>query len=265
MSDCVGIVGIGAMGNALLKGLLAALPPDRLMIADAVPEKLQKAQAAYRVQAAETVKIAAACNVIFLAVKPQDMGPLLEEMAPAMRGGQLVVSVAAGVTIAEIARHLPAQTGIIRIMPNTPCLVGEGVLAVSAGENVAENELQKVVSWLEKLGMVRVVPEKALDAITGLSGSGPAYVFLFIEALADGGVMAGLPRPLAQELAVQTVLGAARLAREPGTHPALLREMVTSPGGTTASGLFELEQGALRSVVQKAVKAACARAKELTE
>ena len=265
MSNSVGIVGIGAMGNALLKGLLAVLPPERLMIADAVPEKLQKAQDIYKVQAAETTKIAADCNVIFLAVKPQDMRPLLREMAPFLHGCRLLVSVAAGITLAEIARHLPAQVGVIRVMPNTPCLIGEGVLAVSAGDNVAENELQKVVSWLEKLGMVRVVPETVLDAITGLSGSGPAYVFLFIEALADGGVLAGLPRPLAQELAVQTVLGAAKLARETGSHPAVLREMVTSPGGTTASGLFELEKGALRSVVQKAIKAACARAKELTE
>ncbi|HHX74633.1 MAG TPA: pyrroline-5-carboxylate reductase [Firmicutes bacterium] len=265
MSDQVGIIGIGAMGNALLKGLLAALPPDKLMIADALPAKLQEARTTYKVPAADSKKIAAACGVIFLAVKPQDVRPLLQEMAPVLRDGQLVVSVAAGITLAEIKRHLPGRVGVVRVMPNTPCLVGEGALAVSAGDNVSEKDLQKVVSWLEKLGMVRVVPETALDAVTGLSGSGPAYVFLLIEALADGGVLAGLPRSLAQELAVQTVLGAAKLVRETGSHPAVLREMVTSPGGTTASGLFELEQGALRSVVQRAVKAACNRAKELAE
>ena len=252
------------MGSALLQGFLTAgAAPDRIIAADIEAAKLEQAAADYRIKTGEISAVAAAARFIFMAVKPEDMQSLLLQLAPLLQPPQVVVSVAAGVTIKQIEAVLPAQIGVIRVMPNTPCLIKQGVLAVSAGQYVAETDLRLVECWLKNMGSVHIVPEKLLDAVTGVSGSGPAYVYLFLEALADGGVLAGLPRVLAQELAVETVLGAALMVKETAEHPALLREMVTSPGGTTAAALFALEKGGFRALLQQAVQAAAERSKEL--
>jgi pyrroline-5-carboxylate reductase len=265
MQDRIGFIGLGAMGTALLKGLIGGgVEPGRIVATDTLQEKLKSSAFTYGIEAVKSVQgVAEAARVLFVAVKPQDMKSLLKSIAPVMRDGQVMVSVAAGVSIHDIEKRFTCKVGVIRVMPNTPCLVCEGAMAVSAGEHVSEEDVEKVVSWLETLGIVRIVPEKLLDAVTGVSGSGPAYVYLMIEALADGGVLAGLPRGLAKELAVQTVLGAAKMVIETQEHPAVLREMVTSPGGTTAAALYVLEKGSFRATVQEAVKAATDRSKEL--
>ncbi|MDW7651749.1 MAG: pyrroline-5-carboxylate reductase [Bacillota bacterium] len=264
MQERIGFIGLGAMGGALLKGLLdGGVEPGTIVASDALKVKLDEMALKYGIEAAKDPRsVAESARVIFLAVKPQDMKGLLQTIAPVMTEGQLVVSVAAGVSLADIESILDG-VGVIRVMPNTPCLVGEGAMAISAGKDVKEEDVHKVASWLETLGIVRIVPEKLMDAVTGVSGSGPAYVYLMIEALADGGVLAGLPRAMAAELAAQTVLGAAKMVMETGEHPAVLREMVTSPGGTTAAALYALEEGGFRAAVQTAVKKAAKRSEEL--
>ncbi|MCR3923228.1 MAG: pyrroline-5-carboxylate reductase [Firmicutes bacterium] len=264
MRKRVGFIGVGAMGGALLKGLLdSGVTPENIVIADDNADKLQQVADTYQISHGDVRGVAETADVIFLAVKPQDMAGLLAQMSPIMQSGQVVVSVAAGVTIDQIEQSFVETIGVIRVMPNTPCLIGEGVMAMSAGQHVPDEVMHTVESWLQKLGLVHRVPEKLLDAVTGVSGSGPAYVYLMIEALADGGVMSGLPRAMAQLLAVQTLVGAAKMVEVSGQHPAILREMVTSPGGTTAAALFEFEQGGFRGLVQKAVQAATERSKEM--
>ncbi|EEG77005.1 pyrroline-5-carboxylate reductase [Dethiobacter alkaliphilus] len=265
MQDKIGFIGLGAMGGALLEGLLAGgVEPERIVASDTLETKLREAAEKHGLKAMPDVRsVAEAARVIFVAVKPQDMKTLLKEIAPVMKDGQVVVSVAAGVSIHDIEKRFDREVGVIRVMPNTPCLVGEGAMAASGGKYVSDDDLHMVVSWLETLGIVRTVPEKLMDAVTGVSGSGPAYVYLMIEALADGGVLNGLPRAMALELAAQTVLGAARMVMETGEHPAVLREMVTSPGGTTAQALFTLEDNGFPAAVQKAVSAAAQKSKEL--
>lgn len=267
MQDRIGFIGLGAMGGALLKGLLAGgVEPERIVASDTLTTKLKETAAKYGIEAMPDVRsVAEAARVIIVAVKPQDMKPLLKEIAPVMTEGQVVVSVAAGISIHDIEKRFKANVGVIRVMPNTPCLVCEGSMAASGGQYVSNEDLHMVVSWLGTLGIVRTVPEKLMDAVTGVSGSGPAYVYLMIEALADGGVLNGLPRAMALELATQTVLGAAKMVMETGEHPAILREMVTSPGGTTAEALFVLQDNGFPAAVQKAVTAAAKRSKELGE
>ncbi len=263
----IGFIGLGTMGGALLKGLLAkGVAPAEIVAFDALKVKLEGMADAFGIKAAlDAQSVAMAAKVIFLAVKPQDMKPLLRHIAPIMKDGQVIDSVAAGIGIKDIEQRFSSKVGVIRVMPNTPCQVGEGAMALSIGAHVADEDLHQVASWLEALGMVHIVPEKMLDAVTGLSGSGPAYVYLMIEALADGGVLGGMPRAMALEMAAQTVLGAAKMVLETEEHPAVLREMVTSPGGATAAALYSLEQDGFRGAVQKAVKKAMERSRELGE
>ncbi len=265
MGEKIGFVGVGAMGSALLKGLInGGVNPDKIIATDVTEDKLHEAAGKYGFEAvADAIDVAVAARIIFLAVKPQDMKNMLKSIASAVTDEHLLVSVAAGISTKDIEKRFDCNVGVIRVMPNTPCLVAEGAMALSGGKNVRDEDLKLVSSWLAEIGMVRVVPEKLMDAVTGLSGSGPAYVYSFIEALSDGGVLAGLPRELAAELAVQTVLGSAKMVMETGMHPAVLREMVTSPGGTTAAGLLELEAGGVRTAAIKAVHAAAERSKEL--
>jgi pyrroline-5-carboxylate reductase len=265
VAERIGFIGLGAMGSALLKGLIdGGVDPGTMVATDAAEIKLREAAEKYGFEAAaDAWAVAAAARIIFLAVKPQDMNSMLKSIAPAVTDDHLLVSIAAGVTTKDIEKHFVSKVGVIRVMPNTPCLVGAGAMAVSGGANVRDDDLGLVASWLEGIGMVQVMPEKFMDAVTGMSGSGPAYIYLFIEALADGGVLAGLPRDLAAELAAQTVLGSAKMVMETGVHPAVLREMVTSPGGTSAAGLLELEAGGVRAAVIRAVRAAAERSKEL--
>lgn len=263
--DQIGFIGLGTMGGALLKGLLAeGVAPAEIVAFDALKVKLDGVADAFGIKAViDAREVTLAAKVIFLAVKPQDMKLLLQHIAPTMMDGQVIVSVAAGISIKEIEKNFTSKVGVIRVMPNTPCQVGEGAMALSTGAHVASEDLHQVVSWLGTLGMVHIVPEKLLDTVTGLSGSGPAYVYLLIEALADGGVLGGMSRAMALEMAAQTVLGAAKMVLETGEHPAVLREMVTSPGGATAAALYSLEKDGFRGAVQKAVKKATERSKEL--
>jgi pyrroline-5-carboxylate reductase len=237
-----------------------------VVVSDTSEAKLRQVSEKFGVEAALNARGAAeSARILFVAVKPQDIKGLLYDIAPVMKDGQLVVSIAAGVPIADIQDSFEAKVGVIRVMPNTPCLVGEGAICLSVGKHVLETDLDNVANWLGKLGIVRNVPEYWMNAVTGLSGSGPAFVYMMIESLADGGVLAGLPRSLALELAAQTVYGAAKMVMETGEHPAILREMVTSPGGTSAAGLFAMEDGGFRAAVQRAVRDAAIRSKELGE
>jgi pyrroline-5-carboxylate reductase len=201
--------------------------------------------------------------IIVLSVKPQVMEKVLAEIGPSLDASKLVISIAAGIPIAALERQVGHGVRVIRTMPNTPALVGAGATALSPGEHATEADLAQAKALFDAIGMTVVVDEPLLDAVTGLSGSGPAYIFLIIEALADGGVKAGLARDQAQELAAQTVLGSAKLLIETGEHPGRLKDQVTSPGGTAIAGLHTLEAGGLRTTLMDAVEAATFRSREL--
>jgi pyrroline-5-carboxylate reductase len=203
-------------------------------------------------------------NVVVLAVKPQMMAPVLAELRPLISPDHLVVSVAAGVSLATLTNGLGPDRRISRAMPNTPALVGEGAACYCLGPFTNESDDAIVAACLGSIGIAFRVPESQLDAVTGLSGSGPAFVYVMIEALADGGVRAGLPREMAQALAAQTVLGSAKMVIETGQHPGLLKDQVASPGGTTIAGLHALEKGGIRAALMDAVDAATKRSIELT-
>jgi pyrroline-5-carboxylate reductase len=204
------------------------------------------------------------CGFVFLAVKPQVLPQVLAEIAPAVRKTKpVLVSMAAGWSIGKIQSAIGEKSPVVRIMPNTPALIGRGMIAMSSSPEVSAQSVQELEKILGKAGIVDCVDERCMDAVTGLSGSGPAFVYLFIEALADGGVRAGLPRDKALCYATQTVAGASAMVQETGKHPGELKDMVTSPGGTTIAGIAALEDGAFRSTVIKAVEAAWKRSTEL--
>ncbi|HKI69167.1 MAG TPA: pyrroline-5-carboxylate reductase, partial [Verrucomicrobiae bacterium] len=202
-------------------------------------------------------------NVIFLAVKPDQVAAVLAELHDNFTKQHLLISIAAGVPITKLEGGLGAGARVIRVMPNTPALVGESASAFALGKSATAADAKLAQKLLSAVGVAFQVKEPLLDAVTGLSGSGPAYVYQFIEALSDGGVAAGLPRDVATKLAAQTVLGAARMVLETGQHPGALKDMVTSPGGTTIEGLHELEKGKLRGVVMSAVRAATEKSRKL--
>jgi len=260
------LVGLGNMGEALLKGLLDRGLVDSSGVAGAEKVAARREEVASRYGIAAHASAAEACRgagAVLLAVKPQDADRTLAELTPAL-GGAVVVSVCAGITLARLGRALPPGTPAVRAMPNTPALVGCGasVYCVNEQAGPAADELARAI--LGAVGEVhRVESEALLDAVTGLSGSGPAYTFAFLEALADGGVLMGLPRPMARALACQTVLGAAQLAKTSGEHTGELRDRVASPAGTTIAGLRELELGGFRATVIEAVRAATLRSREL--
>ncbi len=257
------VIGGGRMGEALVGGLVAAgwASASDLAVAEVDAGRRQElASALPGLQVVAAPGGVAALDVV-LAVKPQHAVTAAE--AAGRAGAQRVLSIAAGVTIATLEAALPTGARVIRSMPNTPALVGAGASAVAAGTHADEDDLVWAEEVLGAVGQVVRVPESHLDAVTGLSGSGPAYVFLVAEALIEGGVLAGLPRPTSQALAVQTLLGAARLLAETGERPEVLRAQVTSPGGTTAAGLRALEAAGVRSAILDAVTAATERSREL--
>ncbi len=257
-------LGAGRMAGALVRGLVNAgvCAPAEVAVADVVAEARDylAAKVGGRAHAtnAEAVREA---DVVLLCVKPNDVAAALDACGDAL-AGKLLISIATGWSIAALSAHAGGAR-VIRAMPNTPAQVGAGATAYAGDAAATAADIELAGRILGAVGLAVVVPEKLLDAVTGLSGSGPAYIFLAMEALSDGGVAAGLPRPLATQLAVQTVLGAARLAAETGEHPALLREAVTSPGGTTAAALGVLEAAAVRSAFCAAVNAAAERSREL--
>jgi pyrroline-5-carboxylate reductase len=263
----VGFIGCGAMAQALAGGLLAAgLETGRLMGADPVQAQRDQWTRTLGVEAVEDAEsLLEQCDVVVLCVKPGIVPAVLAGVADAPRATRpLWVSIAAGVSHARIAGALPAGARIVRTMPNTPALVGAGATALFAGPGVESDELAAAEALFGAVGLTWICPDETLlDAVTGLSGSGPAYVFVILEALGDAGVRQGLPRDAAYRLAFQTVFGAAKLALESGLHPGALKDQVTSPGGTTIAGLERLEAGGVRAALHEAVAAATRRSREL--
>jgi pyrroline-5-carboxylate reductase len=266
LGKTIAFLGAGNMAEALIKGLLRAhvAAPSEILCTDKRGERGPELTHRYGIRfQKDNLAAAREASIVVLSVKPQAMNQLLEEIAPALDQSKLVISIAAGVPIAAIERKVGHGVRIIRTMPNTPALVGAGATALSPGEHATEADLVQARALFEAVGMAVVVEESLLDAVTGLSGSGPAYIFLIIEALADGGVKAGLARNQSQELAAQTVLGSAKLLIETGEHPGRLKDQVTSPGGTAIAGLHTLEAGGLRTTLMDAVEAASNRSREL--
>jgi len=261
----IGFLGTGKMATALTKGWLKAglVSADRLCGSDPIPAaRTAFAQETGGYVSEKNLDIPPRADVLILAVKPQYVGGLMTEIAHEL-GDPLIVSIVAGVTLAQLQSGLGATRRIVRVMPNTPALVGSSASAFSGGSNATSADLQIVERLLSSIGRAIAVPERLLDAVTGLSGSGPAYAFTIIEALSDGGVRMGLPRDVATMLAAQTLLGAAQMVLETGLHPGVLKDQVASPGGTTIAGLHALERGGLRAALMNAVEAATLRAAEL--
>lgn len=262
----IAFLGAGNMAEALIRGLLRAgiAKAQDITATGRRTDRIDQVAKAYGVKVtADNLAAARDADVVVLSVKPQAMNKLLTQVAPVIDHHKLVISVAAGVPIASLERKLGAGARIIRAMPNTPALVGAGACAISAGEHATPQDVDAALSLFRAVGTAVTVDEALLDAVTGLSGSGPAYIFLIIEALSDAGVKVGLPRYTALELAAQTVLGSAKLLIETGTHPGHLKDQVTSPGGTAIAGLHTLEAGGLRTTLINAVESATRRAKEL--
>lgn len=260
------IIGAGVMGEALLSGLVrAGRRVDNLLVGEKRPERASELQERYGVSVLSNVEAARKADTVALVVKPQDMASVLEEIAPVLRAGQLVASLAAGITTGFIESRVPAGVAVVRVMPNTPALVDEGMAAISPGSHCDEAHLREVEALMGSVGRVLRIPEQQQDAVTAISGSGPAYLFFVVESMIEAGVHLGLPRATAADLVVQTVVGSAKMLRETGTHPTVLREQVTSPGGTTASALRELEIHRVRAAFLAAMEAARDRSRELAE
>lgn len=262
----LGFLGAGNMGEALIKGVLQAglLPAASITASDAKAERLAQITRAYGIRGtADNRDLVSGADVIVLAVKPQIMAGVLQEVAPVLDERRLAISVAAGVAVAGLRAHLPRAKRLIRVMPNTPALVLAGATAIARSDGLEPGDLDTAQELFAAVGRVVVLDEDALDAVTGLSGSGPAFVAIVIESLADGGVKMGLDRATALTLAAQTVLGAARLILETGVHPGQLKDMVASPGGTTIAGIAALEDGGVRRTFINAVEQATLRSREL--
>ena len=260
------ILGAGVMGETLLSGLVrAGRRVDDLLVGEKRPDRARELEERYGVAVVSNVEAARKADTIAVVVKPQDMSVLLAEIAPELRPGQLVVSLAAGITTAFIESHVPEGVAVVRVMPNTPALVDEGMAAISPGSHCDDEHLAEVEALLASTGKVLRVPERQMDAVTAISGSGPAYIFFVVESMIEAGVHLGLPRSTATDLVVQTVVGSAAMLRETGTHPVVLREQVTSPGGTTAAALRELEIHKVRAAFLAAMEAARNRSRDLAE
>ena len=264
----VGFIGTGNMGEALIAGILKAkfIRPDQVMVFDSDGERLRFIQKKYGIKKASSNRhLCSQSDPILLCVKPQSMKEVIEEISESLDASKLLISIAAGVPLYVIEAYARKQLRLIRVMPNIAVLVQEGASAIAPGNLATDADLKFAKDIFDCVGKSITINESLMDAVTGLSGSGPAYVFLIIEALAEAGVHLGMTRTEALMLATQTVMGSVKLLLETGEHPALLREKVTSPGGTTAAGLYKLEEGGLRKILIDAVKAAAQRAKELGE
>jgi pyrroline-5-carboxylate reductase len=261
------IIGGGKIGEALLSGLVRGpeptLYPEDIVVVEYYPARAEYLTRTYQVKVVDIETATAFAATILIAVKPQDIESVLTALADRISGEQLVVSVAAGIPIARFEAALPAGSCVVRCMPNTPALVDQAITAISAGTYADDEHLAQAERLLAAVGRVVRVPESQLDAVTALSGSGPAYFFFLVEAMIDAGIMLGLPRSLAADLVVQTAVGAAVMMRDTGEHPVQLREAVTSPGGTTIAAIRELENHGVRAAVLSAIEAAKNRSVEL--
>lgn len=263
----VSIIGAGSMGEALIRSLLTRelITPQALMAADVRLSRLEEIHRQHGVRTStENREAARFGQILVLAVKPQQIEGVLHEIRSILTPDHVVISIAAGVRIRFLESHLGEGVPVVRAMPNVACLVGEAASGISLGRWAGKAEADLARRILGAVGEVFVLPEPLLDTVTGLSGSGPAFLALVIEALAEGGVACGLPREVAVKLAAQTCVGAGRLVLDGGLHPAMLREMVTSPGGTSAAGIQVLEEGAVRAALAGAVRAATRRSQELS-
>ncbi|KAL5014921.1 hypothetical protein ScPMuIL_009191 [Solemya velum] len=261
----VGFIGSGRMAQAMTKGFLSnrVVDPSNIIASDvdkAMLKFIKELGVNTTVSNDEVVKMS---QVIIMAVKPNMVAPILQEISPSISNQHLVVSIAAGVTIATLEQNLPSGTRVIRVMPNVSALVLAAASAISPGGSVQTGDCELVTSLLSAVGICEVLEEKHLDTVTGLSGSGPAYAFMAIEALSDGGVRMGLPRSTATRLAAQTLLGAAKMVLETGRHPDQLKDDVCSPGGTTIAAVYQLEKAGFRGALMEAVATATLKSKEL--
>ncbi len=270
MSDIartIGFIGAGNMAEAMIRGLLRGedFAPAQIMASAPREERVAELREKYGIAASTDNTIPARAGIVVLSVKPQILSRVLDQVSSAIGSDALVISIAAGVPVAAIQARLAKGTRVVRAMPNTPALVDAAATAIAGGEHARESDLADAKKIFDAIGLTVILEESAMDAVTGLSGSGPAYVFLILEALSDAGVKVGLSRRTAQLLAAQTVLGSAKLLLETNEHPGRLKDMVTSPGGTAITGLHTLEHGGVRTTLMNAVEAATRRSRELGE
>jgi pyrroline-5-carboxylate reductase len=260
----VAVMGTGKIGELVLSGLLrAGWPASQLLVTVRRPERGQELAERYGVRAVDNLTAVTEADVLAVAVKPQDAGVLLEEIGPKVPPGKLIVSLCAGLPTTFFAARLPEGVPVVRVMTNTPALVDQAMTAISAGQHATGEHLAIAEEMFKPLGKTIRVPESQQDAVTALSGSGPAYFYLLVEAMIDAGILLGLPRQVAHELIVQTAIGSAVMLRDSGEHPVKLREAVTSPAGTTISAIRELENHGVRAAMLSALEAARDRAREI--
>jgi pyrroline-5-carboxylate reductase len=266
-SRTIGFIGAGNMAEAMLRGLLRGndFAPSQVSASGPRRERVDELREKYGIDATTDNHKPASAEIVVLSVKPQIMSRVLDEVAGTISPEALVISIAAGVPVSTIQSRLASGTRVIRAMPNTPALVDAAATAIAGGEHARESDLADAKRIFDAIGITVILEESQLDAVTGLSGSGPAYVFLILEALSDAGVKVGLSRRTSQLLAAQTLLGSAKLLLETNEHPGRLKDMVTSPGGTAITGLHTLENGGVRTTLMNAVEAATKRSRELGE
>jgi pyrroline-5-carboxylate reductase len=264
MTSVLAILGGGKIGEALLTGLVrSGRPVDDIVVSEKHGERAGYLAATHGVKTVDVATALELAGPVLIAVKPQDVDGLLAEMRPVIAGHHVVVSVVAGVPTRRIETALGASVAVVRCMPNTPALVAQAITAIAPGAHATEADLDVAEALLAPVGRVVRVPESQLDAVTALSGSGPAYFYFLVEAMIESGILLGLPRNLAAELVIQTAVGSAAMLRESGEHPVQLREAVTSPGGTTIAAIRELEVHGVRAAVIAAIEAAARRSAEL--
>jgi pyrroline-5-carboxylate reductase len=260
----VAVVGAGKIGEVLLSGLVkAGWPVDRLIATARRPERAEELRLRYGIRVLDNAEAVASADVVTIAVKPQDAGALMAELGPLMSPDKLLVSLCAGLPTAFFDKYLAADVPVVRVMTNTPALVDEAMTAISAGAHATADHLALAEEMFKPLGRTIRLPESQQDAVTALSGSGPAYFYFLVEAMTDAGILLGLPRQVAHDLIVQTAIGSAIMLRDSGEHPVKLREAVTSPAGTTISAIRELENHGVRAALLAALEAARDRAREL--
>ncbi|HEX3907880.1 MAG TPA: pyrroline-5-carboxylate reductase [Mycobacteriales bacterium] len=264
MGERVAVLGAGKMGEALLSGMLrAGRAPGDLLFSEKHDERVKHLTSTYGIEQVQVSEAGAAADTLLVAVKPQEIGALLADLAGGVTPDNLIISIAAGIPTSTIEAALPDGVPVVRVMSNTPVFVDQAMSAISPGAHAGEEHLAITETLLRPVGKVIRVPETQLDAVTALSGSGPAYFFFLVEAMIDAGILLGLPRAVAAELIVQTAVGSATMLRDSGEHPVQLREAVTSPGGTTIAAIRKLEDHGVRSAILAALEAARDRSREL--
>ncbi len=262
----IGFIGGGNMGEALIKGMIGAslLKARQIHAFDVLESRARYLAQNYGITPCRSIpELARACDTVILAVKPQNMAEVLSELRSHVAHSPLIISIAAGIALSSICDALPEGIPAVRVMPNTPALVLQGASALSRGPHVTDDSMRKALTLFGAVGTAIEVEEKSMDAVTGLSGSGPGYFLLILESMIDAGVLMGIPRPVARELVVQTALGTAKMVQETGKHPGELKDLITSPGGTTIRGLAIMEENGVRGTLMRAVEAATLRSREL--